>query len=183
MAVLAPIAMTVDYIEAERFKSLSPAEHLRKAKAPDVPYWERKKHLEAIPANAPEMADVPKLRDEINTREQESLAADNARIQMANERSRAKKARESLGPYLEQKLKELGYDVSVSISDDNDEVIVTSSDFSDTDHRVRFLAFVRGKKSPLFSACSNGLTKVRLRISDIPLLGFSESYSLDCGGF
>jgi hypothetical protein len=40
-------------------------------------------------------------------------------------------------------LKNLGYDVKVSKSDTAGEIAITSSEFSDTDHRVRFLAFVR----------------------------------------
>jgi hypothetical protein len=76
-------------------------------------------------------------------------------------------------------LKEKGYDLDVKANSDY-EIIITSSEFSDTDHRVRFLSFIRSKNSPAYGVCGNGFSKIRLRSSSIPFVGFDESYSLDC---
>jgi len=80
---------------------------------------------------------------------------------------------------LETDLKNLGYDLTVSNSSTAGEIVVISSDFNDTDHRVRFLAAMRGRNLPTAEACYAGFTTVRLKSSSLPI-GFSESHSLDC---
>ena len=81
---------------------------------------------------------------------------------------------------LQADLKGLGYDLTVSRSDKAGEVAITSKEFDDTDHRVRFLAFMRGKSSPRFGVCYAGFNKLRLKSSSIPFVGFDDSYSLEC---
>ena len=54
------------------------------------------------------------------------------------------------------------------------EVVITASDFPDTERRVRFLAFLRGRRSAVLGTCLGGFTRVRLRTSEIRLVGFNE---------
>jgi hypothetical protein len=81
---------------------------------------------------------------------------------------------------LQAALRNLGYDVTVSQSDKPTEFTIISKDFDDTDHRVRFLSFLRGENTLLTEVCSVGFETLHLRTSDLPFLGFSDTYSLAC---
>jgi hypothetical protein len=91
----------------------------------------------------------------------------------------AEEARKAALRNLQDSLKNLGYDLTVAQSDKADELIITSKDFGDTDHRVRFLSFLRAPNSPAAYVCVAGFQTVRLK--DTGFLGlFSETYPLEC---
>jgi hypothetical protein len=99
---------------------------------------------------------------------QESAAAE-ARVsaivataQADAETARAAEARAAAIANLEKDLRNRGYDLTVKQSNTANEIAIASSDFSDTDHRVRFLSFIRGRNSPAVPACLAGFTTVRL---------------------
>ena len=109
--------------------------------------------------------------------ERERIAAEERRRKAEEQKRSDEAAAAAMAIVLQANLKDLGYDVKVSASDLPGEVVITSEEFADTDHRVRFLAMMRGRKAPL-GTC--GFTRVRLRSSGLPRVGFNESYSLDC---
>jgi hypothetical protein len=100
--------------------------------------------------------------------------------QQQREQQQTKSARKGAVEQLQEDLKNLGYQLSVDESDVPDKIVITSSDFDDTDHRVRFLSFVRGKNTPMSGTCWFGFRQVELRTSKIPFVGFSETYPLSC---
>jgi len=145
------------------------------------------RHIEAIPGNAPEAKEAKALRKIV----EQKMAAKNAAAGQAQNAANAAvqahnaavQARALAVDQVSSDLRNLGYQLTVETSTDvPTEVVITSADFDDTDHRVRFLSFIRGRKGPKASLCWNGFNDVRLRSSKIPLLGFNERYSLDCGG-
>ncbi len=134
--------------------------------------------MAAVPANSPELpADLFGRVEGKRLALDQAEAADKAAKKDA---ANISVARAASIKGLESELKNRGYDLTATESEAPDEIIITSSDFSDTDHRVRFLSTVRAKYSVNFSVCLNGYDKVRLRSSRIPFAGFDESYSLEC---
>lgn len=98
--------------------------------------------------------------------------------QAALERTAAIERRAQAIRYLQESLRNGGYSITVAVSSSKaDQIELTSKDFGDTDHRVRFLSFLRGRNSPVFSACHEGYRTARLIESSF---GFSEEYSLEC---
>ena len=59
---------------------------------------------------------------------------------------------------LQRKLRNLGYDLTVAQSDKPGELTITSKDFDDTDHRVRFLSLLRSRNSPAAEVLSRWLS-------------------------
>ena len=83
---------------------------------------------------------------------------------------------------LQRKLRNLGYDLTVAQSDKPGELTITSKDFDDTDHRVRFLSLLRSRNSPAAEVCLAGFQTVRLKTPGdlFGFFGFSQTYSLEC---
>jgi hypothetical protein len=131
------------------------------------------RHLSAIPANSEEFGKAKEL--EIELRSQET-----ALTEAAAAKQQAKASQSSALDQLRTDLKNLGYDLTVEGSETPGEVIITSPEFDDTDHRVRFLSFIRGKNAPTASICVGGFTQIRLKSWKIPLIGLNDAYSLDC---
>jgi hypothetical protein len=141
------------------------------------------RHLGVIPANSAERAKALVLEREVRQKESEMATAESARKAAQAERTRAateaSEARAASVRQFETALKNVGYDLSAEASGDSrDEVVITSKEFEDTDRRIRFLSFLRKEWGPAGAVCWQGFSKVRLRSSKIPLVGFSESYSL-----
>ena len=161
------------------FNTMTPAQHLAGAKKAqsekaELSLSEGLSHTAAIPANAPEKAEANAIAEDLEARLRDLREAKQASQQ-------ARKAQIETVPELESQLKNLGYDVKVT--DDGKtrtEIIIVSSDFSDTDRRVKFLEFLRGHNGPAAELlCVRGFQTVRLRT---PLHSFSEPYSLECYG-
>jgi hypothetical protein len=144
---------------------MTPAQHLEMAEG-RISFDEAWKHLDAIPPNAPEAAKVPEVRERLK---EGKLAYQHAVTARAN----ATAGRAAAVIELEKDLRNRGYDLKVSVSETPDEMIITSSDFTETDHRVQFLSATRSKHSG--PPCWAGFRTVRLRSSSIPLVGFNES--------
>jgi len=106
----------------------------------------------------------------------ESLAEEQARREHVRERRDWEKQRANRIAELGAELKNLGYDVTVQ-EDNGDRITITSAEFSRTDERVRFLALLRGKHSPMVGPCDFNIDRVRLRSG---WFGFSEVYELNC---
>jgi hypothetical protein len=143
------------------------------------------RHLSAIPPNAPEAREAKVVRAALEQRRAVLDAAEMRRQSaLADKQSETKTAtdtRDQVVSDLGVELRNLGYDLKVNTNSDvPEEVVITSSEFDDTDHRVRFLSFMRGRNSPASRACVSGFSKIRLRSSQIPFVGFDESYSLNC---
>jgi hypothetical protein len=140
------------------------------------------RHIGAITPNSSEASDAQILRTALRERDAVIKAAQ-AEKELAVKAARNARAAASATAIrqLSSELKNVGYDLSVGTSSNSpEEIVITSPDFDDTDHRVRFLAFVRGRSTPFAVGCWSGFTKVRLRSSKMPLVGFNESYSLGC---
>jgi hypothetical protein len=152
------------------FNKMSPARHLELAENL-ISFDEAWKHLDAITPNSPEAAKVPETRERLKAKRL-------ANQQAATARASAAVGRAAAVTELEKDLRNRGYDLTVSGSETPDEVIITSADFADTDHRVQFLTAMRSKHSG--PACWAGFRTVRLRSSSFPLVGFSEDYSMEC---
>jgi hypothetical protein len=164
------------------FKAMTPAQHLDAARAAlgDKHFDDGLYQLSAIKPGAPESADAKELEGEL-TAAKEAAQRDQAAPQEAARI--AERQREAVVQQLQARLSELGYAVTVAPSDKPGEIVITSKDLGDTDHRVRFLAFLRGRNSPATSACFAGFHTVRLSSGLLsPIWGFSEAYSLDCFG-
>jgi hypothetical protein len=131
------------------------------------------RHTDAIPANSPESEAAKTLAVELRAR-------DAAIRHMAVLKSQAVIARANAISQFGSDLKNLGYELTVEASEARNEIVITSTEFSETDHRVRFLSFLRGRTAPTFGICWNGFSEIRLRSSKLPYVGFNESYSLDC---
>jgi hypothetical protein len=159
--------------KAAAFAAMSPGDHLVSARI-DLRahlYQSALSHLKEIPPNAPEAGDATLVEQEVRSAQQEEAAA--RAVEAA-----AQAAWENAIRNVENNLKSLGYSVAVSHSNVRDELVMTSSDFGDTDHRVKFLSFLRSRRSPAFEACFVGYRKVRLK-AGTPF-GFDEVYSLEC---
>jgi len=141
------------------------------------------RHLGAIPVNSAERAKAQVLEEEVRQKESEmsALASQNKAAQAENARvaKEASEARASSVRQFQTALRNVGYDLSVEAShDDQAEVVITSKEFDETDRRIRFLSFLRNAWGPAGAVCWQGFSRVRLRSSKIPLVGFNESYSL-----
>ncbi|MGH9664045.1 MAG: hypothetical protein ACRD9L_06455, partial [Bryobacteraceae bacterium] len=158
------------------FNKMTPTEHLAiamtKSQGNLTSVRGALRHLAAIPANSREHSDAAKLRNQLEEREStlDEVAAAQAREVAAHAWATVE---------LAKNLKNRGYDLTVTQSNIPNEIVVTSSDFADTDHRVRFLSFMRGGDMPTLTACWAGFTAIRLKSSQFPF-GFNESYSLEC---
>jgi hypothetical protein len=168
--------------EDHTFNTMTPAQHLAEAKnvleksdsdsKNEFSWDEALRHARAVPTNSPEASEASEIAANLESRleivRQPRAAAQQAKI------AQASTIRE-----LQNQLRDLGYDIRVAKSNKADEIVITSKDFSDTENRVKFLAFIRGRSSPAGNACLLGFQTIRLE-STIPFLGFSEQYSLDC---
>jgi hypothetical protein len=154
---------------------MTAAQHLSEAKqclrgneaAVDAGLW----HLAAIPKQSVEVTEAKEIEAQLRARKSELRQAVEAEKQ-------AKEARQAAVVQLRADLKNLGYDLTLGQSDAPEEIVITSGEFAQTDHRVRFLSFLRGKNSPALAECFTGLRTVRLKSSSY--FGFDESYSLNC---
>jgi hypothetical protein len=183
-------AMVQDY----KFDHLSPSQHLAEAKRleadgelerPNVSqkliqelqegaFEDGLRHISAIPANSAERAEATSIAEELEIRLRELRDAKEAALQ-------ARKDKIAAVHELQIQLKNLGYDLKTSTSKVPNEIIITSKDFADTDHRVKFLSFIRNHNGPSGLLCVHGYETVRLETS-LPVIGFNEQYSLDCFG-
>jgi|HubBroStandDraft_3_1064219.scaffolds.fasta_scaffold99795_2 hypothetical protein len=145
------------------------------------------KHLSAVPPASPEAAEAKALEKALRLKQSEMGAAEAAHAaeesrKQAESAQTAKEAGEARAASVRQfqtVLRNVGYDLSAEASsDDRNEVVITSKEFDETDRRIRFLSFLRKEWGPAGTICWQGFSKVRLRSSKIPLVGFSESYSL-----
>jgi hypothetical protein len=171
------------------FNHMTPAQHLweaRTASRSPENIVLALEHVAAIPKNSPEASEAQVLGTVLHEQEAAARAAqaqkDEAANAARNARAAARNVRAAAITQLSADLNNLGYDLNVEAggADAPTEIVITSSEFSDSDHRVRFLASIRGRSGLTASACWDGFDKMRLRSSRIPLVGFSESYSLDC---
>jgi hypothetical protein len=170
-------AVIADFaIEEHHFQQMTPAQHLSAAKAKksggESDVNEGLRHVAAIPASAPESAEAKTVETDLQNRK---TAYDDA----AREAQQARAAQVSAVKELGESLKNRGYDVKVSKEEKENGIVIVSSDFDDTEKRVRFLSTLRGREGLSYSVCSAGLITVRLRSSEY-LFGFNESYSLEC---
>jgi hypothetical protein len=133
--------------------------------------------IHAIPASAPEAASAKEIENRLNAARDE--ARQTAEMRAEQERIAAWRIAQIHG--VEVKLRELGYDLRVSAPGNANEVVISSGDFSDTDHRVRFLAYIRSQRGPGRSLCSLGINQVRLSGHRfLASFGSGDAYSLDC---
>jgi TPR repeat protein len=191
MAVLIGYGLYVQYRDRERyqraFNAMTPAKHLIEAQSALRAglYTEALAHARAI-TTGPEVSEARKIEQEVsNAREVGAQMLQGAREAEAQRLQAARSAEESRRVALndlQRELKNLGYDLTVAQSDQLNEVLITSKDFGETDHRVRFLSFLRGRNSPTTGVCLSGFQNVRLKDSS-SFFGFSEVYSLDCFSF
>lgn len=167
------------------FTTMSPAQHLAEAKkalrdesgAFDD---EGLRHANAVPANSPEAQEATEAATTLGARLEEKKRADVEAQQIAAD---ARSARAAAVRELQEQLRNLGYELTVAQSEKADEIIITSRDFAETDHRVRFLSFIRGRNSPAAGVCFAGFQSLLLRNSRYTFggqFGFSESYPLEC---
>jgi hypothetical protein len=177
--------------ETHTFNSMTAAQHLAEAKRMLVlatdPYSESGvqeafRHLAAIPPNDPLVSEANNVKSELLAKQ---AAAQRAELQTQQVRTlallrqkQADEARVSVIRELQEKLRNLGYDLTVTRSEKPDEIVITSADFGDTDHRVRFLSFLRGRNGPTADVCLAGFQTVRLQGTGWRV--FSEQYSLEC---
>jgi hypothetical protein len=181
-----------DQAENRAFNALSAAQHLEAAKQALRLglFSDGLRHVNAIAKGAPEASEATRLRDDLAAgkraadlaaakNEEELAALQQARIAQERETAKAaENARKAAIRDLQDNLKNLGYATTVGPSDKPEEIVITSKDFGDTDHRVRFLSFMRGRNSPAGGVCLAGVQTLRLK--DAGWFGFNEAYSLDC---
>jgi hypothetical protein len=179
-------------------EKMTPAQHLKEAQF-DFRYgmFEQALHHAKAITDGPLAPEAKKLADEIPAEIARRAAADeivaaqayaeNARrAAQAEERRKAEEAakeaeeaaKEAAVSSLQSELKNLGYELTVVESEEPGEVIITSKDFDDTDHRVRFLSVLQRRAAVL---CLAGFKMVRLK-SSAWFVGFNDVYSLDCLG-
>ena len=142
--------------------------------------WREVLYLALFVIAAFEATDAREVLKEVDARQKALDDQTAAKTAMDAQQKGEEEAKSSRSLLVQQSLRDLGYDFEVSPSETAGEVVITAAEFDDTDHRVRFLAFLRNHKSPVRGLCFGGFTKVRLRSSRIPLVGFDESYSLEC---
>lgn len=165
--------------EDKWFREMTPATHLTQAKAEfrGGLFGLALRHLKAVPSGAPEAPAARQMESEIRAAQQSDEAA---RAAARQAEAAAKLAKDTAVRDLQDSLKNLGYDVTVTRSDVDDEIVITSGDFGDTDHRVRLLSFLRSESSPAFGVCVTGFRTVRLKAKWSFVTGHGEAYSLNC---
>jgi peroxiredoxin Q/BCP len=172
------------------FRAMTPAQHLTAAR---LALEQRRfddgiEQLTGIKADAPENAAAKVLETDLRTAkqaaQQEQAAAALEKAAAEQEQAAAalsaEKARVASVQSLQTSLTNLGYDLTVSRSDNPTEIVINSKDFSNTDQRVRFLSFLRGRNSPATGVCLGGFQTVVLKSGWVSPLGFSEAYPLEC---
>lgn len=177
LAVIAAVAIFAVVQDQRDFNSMTPTEHLQRAKGfLDAKLFDDGlKHIAAIPASAPEAVEATEIQHQLTTAK---TAWKNDLDAKAEAKASDDKARTAYTRDLQDELRQLGYDLTVAQSDKPEEVVIASKDFEDTDHRVRFLAYIRGQnRRP--GLCSRGFGQVRIESGGI-IGGFNEVYSLDC---
>ena len=168
LVVLAAIVIVFDVHKTRVFEAMTPAQHLAEARSAlvgpssiDV----AREHLSAIPPTSPEAAEATLVLKEVDARQKafdDQDAADRAEKVAKDARQKEEiDTRSSRALLVQISLRDLGYDFAVSPSETAGEVVITSSEFDDTDHRVQFLAFLRSKKSPVLGLCFGGFARVR----------------------
>jgi hypothetical protein len=183
IALLLAVGIGLDALEeakdAKRFREMTPATHLTQARDEfrGGIFNLALRHLQAIPSSAPEGPAARQMEPEVRAAQQ-SYEAARAAAQQAE--AAAKLAKDTAVRDLQKSLTNLGYDLAVTRSDVDDEIVITSEDFGETDHRVRFLSFLRSERSPAFGVCLAGFRTVRLKTKWSLLTGHSEAYALDC---
>jgi hypothetical protein len=130
--------------------------------------------LKPFQVNAPERPEASELLTPVDaamqTRNQErASAAAAAAAAVAGQREAAR--------YLGEYLKGRGYDLAVERSEAVDTLTVTSGEFGDSDHRVRFVDMLRSRNGPQEVLCADGIARVTLK-TQLPLFGFQETYGL-----
>ena len=173
MLFLVGFVIWTDHDEQRRFQTMTPAERLQKARsmsnATEVGRREIRRHLAAIPSEALSEQEEARLILEEVEKIENSPINDVKRVRAATIEQTA------------LELRDRGYEVIVEQSDAaQNEVTIVSTDFGDTDRRVRFLSFLRRSEGPKLRLCWAGFSDVRLKTSRVPLFGFDTSYSLDC---
>ena len=159
------------------FNAMQPGEHLAAARSALATGQadEALRHAQAI-TKGPLAPEARTLETEIAAAHQKATDERNAAARVA---ALAQERMKESASNLQSELKNRGYDLTVSLADKPGEITIVSPDFGDTDHRVRFLSFLRGQNSPASEVCAAGLYNVRLKNGEW-FGGFSEVYSLDC---
>jgi hypothetical protein len=160
------------------FNNMTPSQHLNEAKRRinerDLPSLQiALAHVAAVAKTSPEAKEAAEVEAE--------LKGSKAAIEQGiNAAQLAKTSRATVIAQLQTDLNNLGYDLSVNDSDGAGEIAIRSSVFDDTEHRVRFLAFLRSRSAPTSDICLMGIRSIRLRGSGF-LFGFNEAYPFSCG--
>jgi hypothetical protein len=191
-AVLAMVILSALWRNQHAFNVMTPAQHLSRArlaaKEHDVDLVLR--HARAVQDSGPEASEARELiaaqeavlrSQQATLREAEQYFEAERQKQEAQQqlKRQAEEARVVAVRELGNRLKDLGYDLSVSVSQEQpNEITITSTDFADTERRIRFLAFARGRGSPMIDVCMAGFQFVRLQSRIV--FGFSETYPIDC---
>jgi hypothetical protein len=122
---------------------------------------------------------VASINEPLPSREALAAAAQaqQARLESEKQARERERQQESAVAKLGTDLKNLGYDLSIQRGKAG-EIVIGSDDFEKTDERVRFLALLRGKHSPMVGPCGAGFGSVRLRSGWFG--SFNEPYELNC---
>ena len=160
------------------FAHMTAAGHLRAAKSAldEHELDTARRHLNAVAAGTPGAARLTrKLAADLQAHEAALLQeATSQRAQQARAEAQRAAVRE-----LEQRLRDLGFDVTVAQSIDPQEITIAAPGFDDPNRRDGFLTFLRGPNSPIAPACAAGLQMVRLKGPGV-FFGLSDKFSLDC---
>ena len=179
----------VNRISRGRFDAMTAAEHLKASRVAlaEGRYDDGLLQVSAINAAVPQAVEARKVEEALvaakeAARQKEAAAKEAARRELAEAQQAARLAEEGRMTAirdLQNSLRDLGYDLTVAQSDKKDEIVITSRDFDDTDHRVRFLSFLRRRNSPSTGVCLAGFQTVHLKGSGW-FFEFSEAYPLEC---
>jgi ABC-type protease/lipase transport system fused ATPase/permease subunit len=178
VAVGLALAYFADRATRRDFDAMTPAEHLEASRAAlkEGLSDTSERHASAITAGAPEFLDARKIKEQLGA----AKKAARQRVEDARQAAQlADESRRTAVHDLQAGLRSLGYDLTVSQSDEPGEIVITSREFDDTDHRVRFLSLLRGRDSPTAGVCLAGFSGVRLKGPGL-IFRFSETYSLRC---
>lgn len=160
------LVVFLNYRELRDFNAMTPAVHLETARSllAEGRLYEALRHAQSITKGAVALQARVIEAEITEAREQTRLAEENRKAAISG---------------LQTELKNRGYELIVSRSDKPKEITIASKDFSDTDHRVQFLSYLRGRNGPAGRACIAGFQNVRLKDTSL-IAGFSEVYSLNC---
>ena len=134
------------------------------------------RHLSAAPAGTPGTA---RLTRELEAEFQAHRAVLQQEADAQLDLQAKVEARAAAVRQLEQNLRNMGFDVTVSQSPDPSEITIAARGFDDPNRRDWFLMFLHGPNSPVAAACAAGTQSVRFKGPGV-FFGFSESFSLDC---